>query len=155
MPYYRRPYKRPRYTKKTKYSVQNRAFNILAASEATTKQEIVPPTEVEGTRKVKHIMVNLTKADGGPTAIYWAIVYVPQGTTAGNLTVAGTDSSMYEPNQYVMNCGIVDPDAGPIRFTSPLSRNLNEGDHIYLLLYHAGVDSIQCFGTVRYAITFQ
>ena len=76
MPYYRRPYKRPRYTKKTKYSVQNRAFNILAASETTTKEEIVPPTAVEGTRKVKHIMVNLTKADGGPTAIYWAIVYV-------------------------------------------------------------------------------
>ena len=139
--------------KKTKYSVQNRAFNILASAQATTKEEIVPPAAIEGTRKVKHIMVNLTMAAGGPTAIYWAIVYVPQGTDPGNLTVAGTDSSMYEPNQFVMNAGIVDPSAGPIRFTSPLSRNLNDGDHIYLLLAHAGVNSIQCFGTVRYAIS--
>ena len=35
---------------------------------------------------------------------------------------------MYEPNQFVMNCGVVDPSAGPIRFTSPVSRNLNDGD---------------------------
>ena len=39
---------------------------------------------------------------------------------------------MYEPNQFVMNCGVVDPSAGPIRFTSPVSRNLNDGDSIYL-----------------------
>jgi len=59
-------------------------------------------------------------------AFYWAIVYVPQGTTPGNLTVnIGTGTTgMYEPNQFVMNCGVVDPAAGPIRFTSPVSRNL-------------------------------
>ena len=43
---------------------------------------------------------------------------------------------MYEPNQYVMNCGIVDPTAGPIRFSSPISRNLNNGDAIVLLVRH-------------------
>ena len=72
-------------------------------------------------RKVKHLTVNLTPIldqDGGQ--IWWALVYVPQGTTAGSIQLATTAalSDMYEPNQYVMNCGIVDPTAGPIRFSS-------------------------------------
>jgi len=41
---------------------------------------------------------------------------------------------MYEPNQYVMNCGVVDPNAGPTRFSSRISRNLNSGDRLYLVL---------------------
>ena len=43
---------------------------------------------------------------------------------------------MYEPNQYVMNCGVVDPTAGPIRFYTPLARNLNNGDSIVLVVRH-------------------
>ena len=35
-----------------------------------------------------------------------------------------------------MNCGTVDPTAGPIRFSSPISRNLNNGDAIVLLVRH-------------------
>ena len=27
-----------------------------------------------------------------------------------------------------MNCGVIDPTAGPIRIYSPISRNLNDGD---------------------------
>ena len=41
-----------------------------------------------------------------------------------------TPGSMYEPNQFVMNCGVIDPTAGPIRIYSPISRNLNDGDKI-------------------------
>ena len=33
-----------------------------------------------------------------------------------------------------MNCGVVDPSAGPIRMSSPISRNLNDGDKITLLI---------------------
>ena len=63
MPYYRRPYKRPRYGKKLKYSVQQKAYNIATTSASTTaKVEIVPPTDVEGMRKVKHLTVSLTTA---------------------------------------------------------------------------------------------
>ena len=37
-----------------------------------------------------------------------------------NIATAGaTPSSMYEPNQFVMNCGVIDPTAGPIRIYSP------------------------------------
>ena len=73
---------------------------------------------------------------GGSSAesnLFWALVYVPQGTTAGSLNIAtagATPSSMYEPNQFVMNCGVIDPTAGPIRIYSPISRNLNDGDKI-------------------------
>ena len=41
-----------------------------------------------------------------------------------------------KPNQFVMNCGIADPTAGPIRFSSPVARNLNDGDAIALVVRH-------------------
>ena len=109
-------------------------------------------------RKVKHLTVNLTPIldqDGGQ--IWWALVYVPQGTTAGSIQLATTAalSDMYEPNQYVMNCGIVDPTAGPIRFSSPISRNLNNGDAIVLLVRHTLGGNMDIRGTCRYAITLQ
>ena len=86
--------------------------------------------------------------------IYWAIVYVPQGTTPGVLNIDSTAvADMYEPNQFVMNCGIVDPTAGPIRFSSPVSRNLNNGDSIALLLRQTSTNTMGVDGTVRYAIT--
>jgi len=72
-------------------------------------------------RKVKHLTVNL--AVNGATDIFWALVFVPEGYNPNALFPAGTvnGSAMYEPNQYVMNCGVVDPNAGPTRFTSRIS----------------------------------
>ena len=128
---------------------------------------------------------------GAESNLFWALVYVPQGTTAGALNVAtaggdgrerrrrkqpllgarvcpsrdncrGTQrrnsrrnsSSMYEPNQFVMNCGVIDPTAGPIRIYSPISRNLNDGDKISLLIRPTldGAATIISL-CVRYAIT--
>ena len=80
--------------------------------------------------------------------MYWALVYVPQGTSAGNINVI---TSATNPNQFVMNCGVVDADAGPIRFSSPLARNLNDGDAIVLLMRPLADASV--VGTVRYAIS--
>ena len=142
MPYRRRAYRRGRYGSRDKYSVHQKAFSFTAqASPTTTAQLIVPSSATEGMRKVKHLTVNLTPIldqDGGQ--IWWALVYVPD---------------MYEPNQYVMNCGIVDPTAGPIRFSSPISRNLNNGDAIVLLVRHTLVATWDIRGTCRYAITLQ
>ena len=122
MPYYRRPYKRARYGKKLKYSVQQKAVEFSTGSDdATAKVEVVPASEIEGMRKVKHLTVSCS-AEVDTGSFYWALVYVPQGTTPGNITVnivTGT-GGMYEPNQFVMNCGVVDPSAGPIRFSSLL-----------------------------------
>ena len=157
MPYRRRAYRRGRYGSRDKYSVHQKAFSFTAqASPTTTAQLIVPSSATEGMRKVKHLTVNLTPIldqDGGQ--IWWALVYVPQGTTAGSIQLATTAalSDMYEPNQYVMNCGIVDPTAGPIRFSSPISRNLNNGDAIVLLVRHTLGGNMDIRGTCRYAIT--
>ena len=153
MPYYRRPYKRPRYGKRDKYSVQQKAFNTTLGAGATVGAVVVPPTTLEGMRKVKHITVNVTGAS--PTldegaVLWWAIVYLPQGTTLGTINIDG--SSMYEPNQFVMNCGIADSTAGPIRFT-PVSRNLNDGDSIVLAIRSQVAQTLN--GVIRYAITLQ
>ena len=148
---YRRPYKRARYGKRLKYSIQQRAFSFLADVGGSTQQVIVPPTTVEGMRKVKHITINLS-ADGD-TRFYWALVYVPQGETVHAINLTST-AGMYEPNQFVMNCGITDTNAGPIRYYSPLARNLNDGDAIYLVVLPTNVTTGPTItGTCRYAIS--
>ena len=135
---YRRAYKRPRYGKRDKYSVQQKAFQFSV-------------------RKVKHLMVNLTIDPDAAGPMWWAIVYVPQGTSVGaiNVTTSSAATGMYEPNQFVMNCGIADPTAGPIRFGSPIARNLNDGDAIALVVRHTNSAARSVMGTCRYAITLQ
>ena len=122
MPYYRRRnyrsgYKRP-LANKAKYSQETNSFVIASSSFSShndlyqTAYELVPDTSIQGMRKVKHINISMT-ASSDSSPIYWAIVYVPEGF---NLTSNGTTSpnwlqlngGMYEPNQYVMNCGLVD-----------------------------------------------
>ena len=156
MPYRRRAYRRGRYGSRDKYSVHQKAFSFTAqASPTTTAQLIVPSSATEGMRKVKHLTVNLTPIldqDGGQ--IWWALVYVPQGTTAGSIQLATTAalSDMYEPNQYVMNCGIVDPTAGPIRFSSlsvATSTTETQSSFSSVTLLVATWTSMTC----RYAIT--
>lgn len=149
----RRYYKRTR-TPRKKYSVQQKAFYFVAAPTSTTSVEIVPATTVEGMRKVKHVTVTLTATSEVP--FYWALVYAPQGTTPGVLNVAttGDETSLYEPNQFVMNCGVSDPTAGPIRVWSPLARNLNDGDRILLLVRHMDGQPLNVNALTRYAITY-
>ena len=74
-----------------------------------------------------------------------------QGTQHRNCR--GNSSSMYEPNQFVMNCGVIDPTAGPIRIYSPISRNLNDGDKISLLIRPTLDGAATVSLCVRYAIT--
>ena len=71
MPYYRRPYKRARYGKRIKYSVQQKALDFILSGTATAKVEVVPATEVEGMRKVKHLTVNLAPDQGSDWSYYW------------------------------------------------------------------------------------
>ena len=49
---------------------------------------------------------------------------------------------------------VVDPSAGPIRFSSPVARNLNDGDSIYLLRNtNNNTTAVTYNAVVRYAIT--
>ena len=148
-------YRRRKYRgSRDKYSVEQSAFNLELTSAATTvSQVVVPGVNLEGMRKVKHLTVSLQMTSA--VGCWWALVYVPQGTTVNGLNIT-SGQPLYEPNQFVMNCGIIDADAGPIRFSSPLSRNLNSGDSIVLLLRPtSSVTTNAANGVVRYAITLQ
>ena len=159
MPYYRRPYKRARYGSRDKYSVQQKALQFTTDTEGdTAKIPVVPAATIEGMRKVKHLTVSVAnETTSTDLAFFWALVYVPQGTTPGDIKVtSGGGAGMYEPNQFVMNCGVVDPSAGPIRFTSPIARNLNDGDAIFLIVKNIStIDTFTYNAVVRYAITLQ
>ena len=153
-----------RSSNRDKYSVETTAGYINTTNAVTndlyqSATVIVPPSTIQGMRKVKHITVSLTDTTTSGI-IFWAIVYVPQGTQPNALfSVTGAiniNGSIYEPNQFVMNCGVVDPQAGPIRFSSPLSRNLNSGDAIYLIVGRTSASgSPEVYFVSRYAITLQ
>ena len=147
-----------------KYSVETTAGVFTSSNTATnglyqSAVAIIPSTTIQGMRKVKHITITVTDTATSGN-LFWAIVYVPHGTQpnalfslTGNVNTVG---SMYEPNQFVMNCGVIDPQAGPIRFSSPLSRNLNSGDAIYLIVgRESQLNDPSLYFVARYAITLQ
>ena len=87
MPYYRRAAKRPRYGKRDKYSIQQKAA-VAAAANQTSGVDIVPATVTEGMRKVKHLTVNLTQiaTTNAESNLFWALVYVLRGQRQGHST---------------------------------------------------------------------
>ena len=138
-----------------KYSVENHAFTVTTNTSGDGGTVVVPATTLQGMRKVKHLTLSMAAPAGTSNLdVFWALVYVPQGTGVGTLNITGGD--MYEPNQYVMSCGIFDFNGGPLRVHCPLSRNLNSGDSIALIIKNStSVPSIPYNGVVRYAVTLQ
>ena len=75
----------------------------------------------EGMRKVKHLMVNMAPVPDNAGPIYWAIVYVPQGTTPGVLNIDSTavaDIKRTQPVRHELRHSR--PNSSPIRFSSPV-----------------------------------
>lgn len=142
--------------KRDKYSIETTFLTGTASNDhSILKLRAVPPTDVQGMRKVKHLEVTLAAAGSSPCV--WALVYVPQLTIAEaglTLNTANLDS-LYEPNQFCMMSGTTDFSSGVLRFRTPIARNLNAGDAIVLLIKNLGTQSLVCNGTVRYAITLQ
>ena len=152
--YYKRSYKRSG-GGRDKYSVEQRAGTISIPASQQAWVQVVPDSSIEGMRKVKHVTVSVASSgSGGSTVAWWALVFVPQGTSPSTLNISGT-AGMYEPNQFVMNCGTFDSNAGPVRITSPLSRNLNSGDKIVLILANPFTSAADYQYVARYAITLQ
>ena len=113
MPYYRRAAKRPLWeARQVLYPVKASVASI--AANHTSVVDIVPATTTEGMRKVKHLTCNRAESN-----LFWALVVCPPSGDNCRVTqhrnCRATPSSMYEPNQFVMNCGVIDPTAGPIR----------------------------------------
>jgi len=143
--------------KKVKYSVESTAQTIEVDASGKASTVVVPSDSIQGMRKVKHLTVSIADLAGSTasTPLYWALVYVPAGTEANAISIDSGDS-MYEPNQFVLNCGVTDFSAGPTRFHSPLARNLNSGDAIYLIIQQAPdtvSTTIKYAAVVKYAIT--
>ena len=86
---YRRAYKRPRYGKRDKYSIQQKASVATVAANQTSVVDIVPATTTEGMRKVKHLTCNLTQvtaagsSGGAESNLFWALVYVLKDNCRG------------------------------------------------------------------------
>ena len=142
-----------------KYSRENFRVSIVTGQDQVNAlwqggQVVVAPTTIQGMRKVKHLTVSLSKLSSTTSSpFFWALVFVPQGYSANPLN--GPSQSLYEPNQYVMACGCIDPEAGPIRIRSPISRNLNSGDAISLVIGTPEAAQTAYTGVVSYAVTLQ
>ena len=91
--------------------------------------------------KVKNFRLNVV-FESSVTAL-WALVYVPDGVPPGTLNVAGTGidsmpSALYEPQQFIIASGVYTSQgssgaAAPLRVWTPLARNLNPGDGVFLV----------------------
>lgn len=155
--YYRRRYYRP----KRKYNIENKAVRALVRSTPENgyyqnQIQIVPPSTTEGVRKVTRFNITLTPdAQYGP--VYWALVYIPEGAVTSSLFPQW--DTLFTPSNYVLASGVGESNAGPIRISSRIQKNLNANDQIYLMTaatYYPGGTSDQHFmqGLVRYAIAF-
>ena len=150
-------YKKKGYYKsaRDKYSVEQQAGSLEIPGGAQAWTTVVPSTAIQGMRKVKHLTISCAHPEtAGIGFSYWCLVYVPQGTSVNTMNVTGT-SGMYEPNQFVMNCGVFDFSGGPLRITSPVSRNLNSGDSIALIMSNPGSANTTVSYVVKYAVTLQ
>ena len=149
-------YKRKSRGSRDKYSVEQQAGLMTIPAGTQAWAAVVPDSAIQGMRKIKHLTVSVASGESGETGAaysYWCLVYVPQGTPVNTMTLTGT-TGMYEPNQFVMNCGVADFSSGPVRFTSRVSRNLNSGDKIVLILSNPNLSSASNIAyVVRYAVT--
>lgn len=169
-------YYRRRYVNRDKYSVEQTAIrsnnlnlwtHVEGSGEFTGDSSqwscvVVPSSSLQGTRKVKHLTFSIANngSQNEDVPLMYTIVYVPQGTPCNPINFPGINSAvnLYEPNQFVMSQGVLDFSAGPARIRCPLSRNLNSGDAIYLILatsYSNQHPSNTYLVSVRYAITLQ
>ena len=113
--------------------------------------------------KVKNFRLNVVFASN--VSVLWALVYVPEGMPVGGLSLSATAAnsvpkSLYEPQQFLIASGIysgtatdLGASAGPLRVWSPLARNLNPGDGIFLVWRSlvSGISGVDTFITISYA----
>lgn len=154
-------YRRRRFYRKGKYNIENRPVEFQAPTTPENNfyqnsVQIVPPSTTEGVRQVARMTITLTSrqtsgTDSPGIPIYWAIVYIPEGAVTSALFPNST--TLFNPSSYVLASGISDPNAGPIRISSRLRKNLNANDQIFLLTATNGAGE-RYQGLVRYAIKY-
>ena len=158
---YRRAYKRPRYGKRDKYSIQQKASVATVAANQTSVVDIVPATTTEGMRKVKHLTCNLTQVTGVAGGNAKA---TSSGRSCMSLKGQKQEHSTSQQQAQLKQHVRTQPVCHELRRHRPYSRsyqdllsylsNLNDGDKISLLIRPTldGAATIISL-CVRYAIT--
>lgn len=150
-------YRRRIYYKKGKYNIENRPVQFKPPTQEENgyfqnQELIVPPSNTEGVRQVARLTISLTATNDTATPLFWALVYLPEGTQATSALFPNA-TTLFEPSAWVLNSGVADPSSGPIRISSRLRKNLNAGDRIYLLTA-TSTNTYYYQGLVRYAIKY-
>ena len=167
MPYRKKYYKRP--LNPDKYSVETIMMQtpvtvaewelVQESGRADTLQYVflaVPGNTVQGMRKVKHLQLTFSSNSVAPIA--YALVFVPAGYDPNSIKwpTFGSTQNIYEPNQFVLSRGVLDFTGGPLRVSTPLSRNLNSGDRVMLIFATTDTQTApSIISTIKYAITLQ
>lgn len=133
---YRSP--RTRYSNETMNSTNQLSFT----GTSTTNIDpivLVPSISQQGVRKTKNYTLSLycSQIGNNTTPLQFVLVYVPEGTKPSALSIGANDAttSLYEPNQNVILQGSILAGGSLVqRFTTRLSRNLNSGDSIQLII---------------------
>lgn len=158
---FRRRYARLRSARKNKYNINTTTWEDIAAASWTnvsaglyyTSKDIVPASNVGGTRKVKRFVINLALPITSNQIHWWALVYVPEGTLPSKPSLSGEG---YQPSQFVISQGMLTANS-PVRINSPMSRNLNQNDRIVMVIWHDfGGDAadVALGGFIQYALCY-
>lgn len=123
------------YGKGKKWSTESCCRTLSFDTTSTTQNAlIVDSTDVQGQRKAAYFTLNIASpnsTDSSLPAIYWALVYVPEGASPNQLHL--TDSTdLYQPSNYILGSGVWQP-GSQNRFKIAGLRKLNAGDKIYLV----------------------
>jgi len=119
-----------------------------------------PTTTYQGPRKAKNFTISLTCNDlaeaNSAVAIGYVLVYVPYTRSPSTPDWNGP-VALYEPSNEMISCGLLNTENSPIRIKSSMSRILNSGDSIHLILTNlasiASGSGLQLHGLVEFSIT--
>lgn len=133
---------------------------VAPALGAQASVAVVSAAAAQGKRKCKNFDINLAVQQAAGVAqalIYYALVYVPAGSTASAISNAAA-TEFYTPGSNVLAAGVYDCDEGTgFRVRTRLARNLNAGDEIQLVMRSssiAGNQQIVLQGVVSYVVAY-
>jgi len=143
-------------------SIGDIGFESLTPQYTTLPITVVPGSnaasiDYPGPRKVKNFTITLNGngiAQDTAMGIGYVLVYVPYTVNPSSPDWNGP-MSLYEPSQHVISSGIFNTENNPIRIHSSMSRLLNSGDKIVLLLTNLSTtqEAVYLHGLVEFSVT--
>ncbi len=160
--YYNRGFQAPVYPGrggfgKRTWIVKNEVILISApvgTTQAETTIALNGSTENAASFTIKNVTITVEAVTTTQQSVFWALVYVPAGTSTGDINAINSGGTVYETPQYTIAAGsfIAGTDPTPLRIFTPLARKLNPGDFLVFTSLGTNADAYQMVGTVKYAI---